>query len=267
MLFWWRLRQFLDKIRVDTLFARLHCVSCLLKAVNPWMRYISICRVVDGDVFAGLGRTQYLSLADNEIPAIPRHILSHLSLLRTLDLNRNRISRIDSDDFKVKCSVLDLSYAIRCIERSEIEITNSLMRYVAKKLRNIIDYTPFFYASRADNFWKKCSKDAFARLKTEIDLNLKRDTRSKSENFVKIKKNYHVVENKTLHYIALRYYSVKFKVKRRGKLYNLCHDFVLACSSTIQCFNTWPWPETRSQRWPRARCRLLWSICTSAEII
>lgn len=56
--------------------------------------------VLDGDVFAGLGRTQYLSLADNEVPSIPKHILSHLSLLRTLDLNRNRISRIDSDDFK-----------------------------------------------------------------------------------------------------------------------------------------------------------------------
>ncbi|XP_020291162.1 insulin-like growth factor-binding protein complex acid labile subunit [Pseudomyrmex gracilis] len=56
--------------------------------------------VLDGDVFAGLSRTQYLSLADNEVPAIPRHILSHLSLLRTLDLSRNRISRIDSDDFK-----------------------------------------------------------------------------------------------------------------------------------------------------------------------
>lgn len=155
MLFWWRLRQFLDKISVDTLFARLHCVSCLLKAVNPWMRYISICRVVDGDVFAGLGRTQYLSLADNEIPAIPRHILSHLSLLRTLDLNRNRISRIDSDDFKVKCSVLDLSYAIRCIERSEIEITNSLMRYVAKKTSQYNRLYPLFLCESRRQLLKK----------------------------------------------------------------------------------------------------------------
>ncbi|XP_031779983.1 insulin-like growth factor-binding protein complex acid labile subunit isoform X2 [Nasonia vitripennis] len=56
--------------------------------------------VLDEEIFAGLGRTQYLSLADNEVPAIPRNILSHLSLLRTLDLSRNRISRIDADDFK-----------------------------------------------------------------------------------------------------------------------------------------------------------------------
>ncbi|XP_033224857.1 insulin-like growth factor-binding protein complex acid labile subunit [Belonocnema kinseyi] len=55
---------------------------------------------VDGEVFAGLSRTQYMSLADNEIPSIPRQILSHLGLLRTLDLSRNRISRIESDDFK-----------------------------------------------------------------------------------------------------------------------------------------------------------------------
>lgn len=61
--------------------------------------------MLDGDVFAGLGRTELLSLADNEVPSVPRHILSHLSLLRTLDLSRNRISRIDSDDFKVSISV------------------------------------------------------------------------------------------------------------------------------------------------------------------
>ncbi|XP_071565037.1 podocan-like protein 1 isoform X1 [Temnothorax nylanderi] len=67
--------------------------------------------VVDGDVFAGLGRTQYLSLADNEVPSIPRHILSHLSLLRTLDLSRNRISRIDLDDFKYNPTLQHLAMA------------------------------------------------------------------------------------------------------------------------------------------------------------
>ncbi|XP_058794389.1 insulin-like growth factor-binding protein complex acid labile subunit isoform X2 [Phymastichus coffea] len=56
--------------------------------------------LLDAEVFAGLGRTQYLSLADNEVPTIPRQMLSHLSLLRTLDLSRNRISRIEPDDFK-----------------------------------------------------------------------------------------------------------------------------------------------------------------------
>lgn len=73
-------------------------------------KIVTICRLVDGDVFAGMERTLYLSLADNEVPSIPRHILSHMSLLMTLDLSRNRISRIDSDDFKVKIargSVLD----------------------------------------------------------------------------------------------------------------------------------------------------------------
>ncbi|XP_043278721.1 insulin-like growth factor-binding protein complex acid labile subunit [Venturia canescens] len=66
---------------------------------------------VDGEVFAGLGRTQFLSLADNEVPSVPRHILSHLSLLRTLDLSRNRISRIDSDDFKYNPTLQHLSMA------------------------------------------------------------------------------------------------------------------------------------------------------------
>ncbi|XP_063990903.1 protein artichoke [Diachasmimorpha longicaudata] len=66
---------------------------------------------VDGEVFAGLSRTQYLSLADNEVLSIPRHILSHLSLLRTLDLSRNRIGRIDSDDFKYNPTLQHLSMA------------------------------------------------------------------------------------------------------------------------------------------------------------
>ncbi|KAM0727807.1 Protein artichoke [Formica fusca] len=67
--------------------------------------------VVDSDVFAGLDRTQYLSLADNEVPSIPRHVLLHLSLLRTLDLSRNRISRIDSDDFKYNPMLQHLAMA------------------------------------------------------------------------------------------------------------------------------------------------------------
>ncbi|XP_024939208.1 leucine-rich repeats and immunoglobulin-like domains protein 1 isoform X2 [Cephus cinctus] len=75
---------------------RLSGLSLIMITLNSIHRFSS----VDGDVFAGLGRTQYLSLADNEVPSIPRHVLSHLSLLRTLDLSRNRISRIDSDDFK-----------------------------------------------------------------------------------------------------------------------------------------------------------------------
>ncbi|KAK0181324.1 hypothetical protein PV327_003617, partial [Microctonus hyperodae] len=67
--------------------------------------------VVDGEVFAGLSRTLYLSLADNEIPSVPRYILSHLSLLRTLDLSRNRITRIEANDFKYNPSVQHLLIA------------------------------------------------------------------------------------------------------------------------------------------------------------
>ncbi|XP_048510851.1 insulin-like growth factor-binding protein complex acid labile subunit isoform X2 [Athalia rosae] len=58
------------------------------------------CRVLDGEAFAGLGRTMYFSLADNEVPAIPKHVLLHLPLLRTFDIGRNRIMRVEADDFK-----------------------------------------------------------------------------------------------------------------------------------------------------------------------
>ncbi|EGI63062.1 Leucine-rich repeats and immunoglobulin-like domains protein 3 [Acromyrmex echinatior] len=47
--------------------------------------------VVDGDVFAGLGRTQYLSLADNEVPSIPRH---HNPTLQHLAMAGNAISEM-----------------------------------------------------------------------------------------------------------------------------------------------------------------------------
>lgn len=77
-------------------------------------------RNVNADVFAGLSRTQYMSLADNEVPSVPRKILSHLSLLRTLDLSRNRISRIEADDFKVfSVYVLDfITYLIQNLLKS-----------------------------------------------------------------------------------------------------------------------------------------------------
>lgn len=86
---------------LDT-FTRIAYYSTQIVLPNDRERQMTICRLVDGDVFAGMERTLYLSLADNEVPSIPRHILSHMSLLMTLDLSRNRISRIDSDDFRVR---------------------------------------------------------------------------------------------------------------------------------------------------------------------
>lgn len=83
----------------------------LLKNVLKKIFSISNFRVLDEDVFAGLGRTQFLSLADNEVPSVPRNVLSHLSLLRTLDLSRNRITLIDADDFKYNPTLQHLSMA------------------------------------------------------------------------------------------------------------------------------------------------------------
>ncbi|KAG5310059.1 LRIG3 protein, partial [Acromyrmex insinuator] len=76
---------------------RMSYQSSLIILLRMNKRAITICRVVDGDVFAGLGRTQYLSLADNEVPSIPRHI--------------NRISRIDLDDFKHNPTLQHLAMA------------------------------------------------------------------------------------------------------------------------------------------------------------
>lgn len=72
-----------------------------IKKKKNWI-LVFLRRSLDGDAFAGLGRTTYLSLADNEVSAIPKHVLLHLPLLRTFDIGRNRVMRVEADDFKVR---------------------------------------------------------------------------------------------------------------------------------------------------------------------
>lgn len=47
-----------------------------------------------------LGRTEYLSLSDNDFDEVPRDIFSHMPNVGTLDIARGRIRKINKDDFK-----------------------------------------------------------------------------------------------------------------------------------------------------------------------
>lgn len=50
--------------------------------------------------FGGLDHTTYFSLADNTIPAIPRHILARMPYVKTIDIGRGRIQSLSPADFK-----------------------------------------------------------------------------------------------------------------------------------------------------------------------
>ncbi|PNF40024.1 hypothetical protein B7P43_G12937 [Cryptotermes secundus] len=60
-------------------------------------------------VFAGLGRTEYLSLADNSLPDVPHHILRQMPVLKTLDISRCRLQAISDMDFQ---NIPDLQHLV-----------------------------------------------------------------------------------------------------------------------------------------------------------
>ncbi|KAJ9592527.1 hypothetical protein L9F63_015800 [Diploptera punctata] len=51
-------------------------------------------------VFSGLGRTEYLSLADNSLPAVPQQVLRKMPVLKTLDIGRSQLQAITDADFQ-----------------------------------------------------------------------------------------------------------------------------------------------------------------------
>ena len=50
--------------------------------------------------FRGLSNVEYLGLGDNELEEIPKHMLNHMPVVKTLDIGRCRIRAALQDDFK-----------------------------------------------------------------------------------------------------------------------------------------------------------------------
>ncbi|KAM8709132.1 hypothetical protein ACLKA7_016013 [Drosophila subpalustris] len=50
--------------------------------------------------FRGLSNVTYLSVGDNELDEIPKHVLNHMPLLQTLDIGRCNIRAVQQDDLK-----------------------------------------------------------------------------------------------------------------------------------------------------------------------
>lgn len=65
--------------------------------------------------FLGLTNVNYLSLCDNTIPAMPKHIFAHMPKVKTLDLGRIKLQNLPEDSFKVcgKLSSISLFLIIR----------------------------------------------------------------------------------------------------------------------------------------------------------
>ncbi|XP_067008464.1 insulin-like growth factor-binding protein complex acid labile subunit [Anabrus simplex] len=74
---------------------------------------------LDESVFNGLNKVEYLSLADNALPAIPQHVLRHMPLLKTLDLGRSHIRAVTTTDFQTLSDLQHLVLAGNAIATLE----------------------------------------------------------------------------------------------------------------------------------------------------
>uniref|UniRef100_A0A1I8PFR5 LRRCT domain-containing protein n=1 Tax=Stomoxys calcitrans TaxID=35570 RepID=A0A1I8PFR5_STOCA len=50
--------------------------------------------------FRGLSNVEYLGIGDNELEEVPKHMLNHMPIVKTLDIGRCRIRSVLQDDFK-----------------------------------------------------------------------------------------------------------------------------------------------------------------------
>ncbi|XP_063700212.1 insulin-like growth factor-binding protein complex acid labile subunit [Culicoides brevitarsis] len=66
--------------------------------------------------FIALGRTEFLSLSDNDFHEVPRDVFRHMPNIGTLDIARGRIKHINRDDFKALPNLGTLILATNQIE-------------------------------------------------------------------------------------------------------------------------------------------------------
>ncbi|XP_059055316.1 leucine-rich repeat protein SHOC-2 [Achroia grisella] len=82
-------------------------------------------------VFSKLDLVDYFSLADNSLTEMPRHILRHLPHVKTLDLCRNKITKLTVEDFRdIKEEVKTLLVADNGISKIEREAVPKAVKHV-----------------------------------------------------------------------------------------------------------------------------------------
>lgn len=119
-----------------------------LKLVKLRMQWNSL-KSVPELPFRGLSNVEYLSIGDNELEEIPKHMLNHMPIVKTFDMGRCRISSVLQDDLKGTQMVLNLflpsnnikrldkgafptSLVTLHLGRNQIENLNSTLRHLDK---------------------------------------------------------------------------------------------------------------------------------------
>lgn len=80
--------------------------------------------------FKNLTHTEFLSLADNALEEIPRHILNHMPYLTTADFAQGRIRKISTDDLRMLKVVRHLLLVNNNIEILEKDSIPKTVRYL-----------------------------------------------------------------------------------------------------------------------------------------
>ncbi|XP_053624274.1 leucine-rich repeat protein SHOC-2-like [Plodia interpunctella] len=81
-------------------------------------------------VFTKLDLVDYFSLADNSLLEMPRHVLRHLPHVKTLDMCRNKITKLTVEDFKDIQEVEHLLVADNQIAKIERDAVPKALRHV-----------------------------------------------------------------------------------------------------------------------------------------
>ncbi|XP_054733180.1 leucine-rich repeat protein SHOC-2 [Anastrepha obliqua] len=87
-----------------------------LKLVKLRMQWNSL-RSVPELPFRGLSNVEYLSVGDNELEEIPKHMLNHMPVVKTFDMGRCRIRSVLQDDLKGTQMVVNLFLPSNNIKR------------------------------------------------------------------------------------------------------------------------------------------------------
>lgn len=98
------------------------------------------CRALPESSFRNLSNLRSISLADNNLEEIPRHIFPHMPKIGTIDLRNGRIKTVRTDDFRHLNDIRHLTLAqnsIQCVEKNSIPETVRILHLGRNNLTSL----------------------------------------------------------------------------------------------------------------------------------
>ncbi|KAG7313187.1 hypothetical protein JYU34_000282 [Plutella xylostella] len=89
------------------------------------------------NVFTKLDLVDYFSIGDNALPEMPKHVLRHLPRVKTLDLCRNKITRLTEDDFQDIPEIEHLLVAGNQISKIEKHALPKALKHIHLGINNL----------------------------------------------------------------------------------------------------------------------------------